>query len=145
MGGDVGFWIFIAALVVAGMWHDAQEKAAKHETLRRLVEKTGTIDEAKLKELFDDSESASKPGYAYRGLRVCGVIVMFIGAGIAAFFLVAALLGKVFGLTHMFTDITGLMAGIAVAAGVAVVGLGLFLSSRFATPPPAPSNEPPAR
>jgi hypothetical protein len=68
-GGDVGFRIFIAARVVAGIWHDAQEKAAKHETLRRLVEKTGTIDEAKLKELFDDTQSDSKPGYAYRGRR----------------------------------------------------------------------------
>lgn len=145
MGGDVGFWIFIAALVVAGIWHDAQEKAAKHETLRRLVEKTGTIDEAKLKELFDDTQSDSKPGYAYRGLRICGVIVMSIAAAIATFFLIAAGVGKVFGPAAMFDDITHLFAGLAVSASIAVVGLGLFLSSRFATPPPGSGNEPPAR
>jgi hypothetical protein len=143
---DGGFWIFIAALVVAGIWSDSRKKSDQHETLRRIVEKTGTIDEARLKAVFaDENWPEAKPGYAYRGLRISGTIVLFVGAGIAVFFLVAALLGKVFGLTHMFTDITGLMVGLAVAAGVAVVGAGLFLSSRFATPPPAPTNEPPAR
>lgn len=141
-----GFWIFISALIVVGMWIDWQKQAAKHETLRRIVEKTGTVDEAKLKELFsDEEESTGKPGGAYRGLRVVGIIVLFGGAAIATFFLVAALLGKVFGLNHMIVDITGLMIGFAAAAGVAVVGLGLFFASRFATPPPDTRNEPPAR
>lgn len=144
--GDLGFWIFISALIVGGMWLDWQKKAAKHETLRRIVEKTGTLDEAKLKELFrDEDEAESKPGYAYRGLRISGIIVLFVAAAIATFFLVAAMLGKVFGLTHMFIDITGLMIGLAVAAGIAMLGLGLFFSSRFATPPPDAGTEPPAR
>jgi hypothetical protein len=143
---DGGFWIFIAALVVAGIWADSRKKSDQHETLRRIVEKTGTIDEAKLKAVFANEDGfETKPGYAYRGLRIFGTIVLFIGAGIAAFFLIAALLGKIFGLTHMFVDVTGLMIGLAVAVGVAVVGLGLFFSSRFATPPPASPNEPPGR
>jgi hypothetical protein len=45
----------------------------------------------------------------------------------------------------MFDDVAHLFAGLAVAASIAVVGLGLFLSSRFATPPSESTNEPPAR
>ena len=52
MDASAGFWIFIAAIVVAGIWKDARAKAEKHETLRRIVEKTGTVNEAQLKELF---------------------------------------------------------------------------------------------
>lgn len=144
--GDLGFWIFISALIVGGMWLDWQKKAAKHETLRRIVEKTGTLDEAKLKALFndDDEESATKPGYAYRGLRICGVIVLSLAAAIATFFLIAAGVGKLFGPVGMFNNITGLIGGLAVSASIAVLGLGLFFSSRFATPPADSRNEPPA-
>jgi hypothetical protein len=46
------FWIFIAVVVWASTWEKARRNAEKHETLRRIIEKTGTIDEAKLKELF---------------------------------------------------------------------------------------------
>ncbi|HUQ08926.1 MAG TPA: hypothetical protein VM146_01330 [Steroidobacteraceae bacterium] len=145
MDGGAGFWIFIAALVVGGMWSDARKKAEKHETLRRIVEKTGTIDEARLKELFSDENPEVKPGYSYRGLRVAGTIVLFLAAGIATFFLVAAGLGKLFGTMEMFRNITGLVVGLAVSAGIAVVGLGLFFSSRFATPPSAAGTEPPTR
>jgi hypothetical protein len=145
MDGGAGFWIFIAALAVGGMWSDARKKAEKHETLRRIVEKTGTIDEARLKELFTEESSEATPGYSYRGLRIAGTIVLFLGAGIATFFLIAAGLGKVFDTMAMFPNVTGLVVGLAVSAGVAVVGMGLFFSSRFATPPSGAGNEPPAR
>ena len=57
MDAGSGFWIFMAAIVVAGIWKEQREKAEKHETLRRIVEKTGTLDEAKLKELFSELPS----------------------------------------------------------------------------------------
>jgi hypothetical protein len=141
-----GFWIFIASIIVAGIWQSARAKAEKHETLRRIVEKTGTVDEAKLKELFSEADSEeSKPGYVYRGLRVWGTVVLFLGAGVATFFLIAAGLGKVLGATVMFNDINGLIAGLAASAGIAMLGLGLFVSSRFVEPPPGTRSEPPAR
>jgi hypothetical protein len=144
--GAAGFWIFIAALVVGGMWSDTRKKAEKHATLRWIVEKTGSIDEAKLKQLFDDESSAEqKPGYTYRGLRISGVVVMFAGAGIATFFLVAALMAMLFDQDQMFIEAEGLIGGIAASAGVMVLGLGLFLSSRFATPPVDSRNDSPAR
>jgi hypothetical protein len=146
MDGSGGFWIFIAALVVGGMWSDARKKAEKHETLRTIIDKTGTIDEAKLRALFsDDTAPASKPGYAYRGLRIGGTIIMFLGAGAATFLLIATTLGRLFAVTEMFRDTSGWIVGIAISGAIAMIGYGMFYSARFATPPPGALNEPPAR
>ncbi len=141
MDGGAGFWIFIAAMVVGGMWYDSRQKAEKHETLRRIMEKTGTIDEAKLKELFSatsTSESSGKPGGGYRALRVLGTMVMFLGAGIAAFFTLMGLLSNVSGKE------IAVPIGLSVAAGVVLFGAGMFFASRFAEPPPGVRNGPPA-
>jgi hypothetical protein len=140
--GDLGFWIFVAALVVGNMWKESRQKAEKHETLRRIMEKTGTIDEAKLKELFSDAPAdESKPGTGYRALRVSGAIVMFTGAGIATFVLMAAVLAKIFA-APMLDDTSGMIGVVGVAAGIATFGLGLFLSSRFAEPPSGTRSKP---
>jgi hypothetical protein len=143
--GALGFWIFIAALVVAGIWSDSRKKAEKHETLRRIVEKTGTIDEAKLQELFAEPASeAYKPGGGYRTLRIAGTIVRFIGAAILTLFLVAAGLAFLFGRMDEFSNIDALFAVFAIPAGIAMAGYVLFFSSRFAEPPASARNEPPA-
>ena len=129
--GAFGFWIFIAALLVGGMWKDSRQQAEKHETLRRIVEKTGEIDEVKLKELFGPDEE-SNPAVTYRGLRIAGTILMFAGAATAVFFLIPGLIGR---------PIEWWYGGVAVAAGIALLGLGVFLSSRFAEPPQATRYE----
>lgn len=131
--GSLGFWIFVSALVVGGMWNDARKRADKHETLRRIVEKTGTIDEAKLKELFRDDDDEAKPGTNYRSLRITGVIAMFAGAAMMAFFLLPALMG------HPFEWWYG---GLAIGAGIVILGAGIFFSSRFADPPGSLGGEP---
>ena len=144
--GAVGFWIFIATIVAADTWSKARQKAEKHETLRRIVEKMGTIDEVKLKELFSDPPSEhSKPGYGYRVARVLGTIVMFIGAAIAMFFWITAGLGKVFGPARMFDDSSWIIGAVPVPVAIAILGLGIFLCSRFCEPPPSIGREPPAR
>jgi hypothetical protein len=144
--GAFGFWMFIAAIIVAGIWEKSRREAERHETLRRIVEKTGTLDEAKLKELFRAEPAAeSKPGYAYRGMRIAGAIIMFVGAGIAVFASIAVGLGKALGVDAMFRDTGGWIAAFALAFAVAIVGLGLFFCSRFAEPPPGIRNDSPAR
>jgi butyrate kinase len=139
------FWIFIAAVVVASIWSSARQKAEKHETLRRIVEKTGTIDEVKLKELFSEPSEESKPGYGYRVARVIGTITIFLGAGAATLVSIAVGLGKLFAVTEMFQDRVGWIAGFAISAGITLLGVGIFFSSRFCEPPPGTRSEPPAR
>ncbi len=124
--GALGFWLFVAALVVGGTWKESRQQSEKHETLRRIMEKTGVVDEAKLKELFNSREDAS-PGMSYRALRITGTIIMFAGAAIAVFFLIPTLIGS---------PIEWWYGGLAIAAGVSLLGLGVFFSSRFADPPP---------
>lgn len=138
--GALGLWIFIAAIVVASIWRDARQKAEKHETLRRILEKTGTIDEAKLNELFKERASEEwKPGDGYRALRITGTIVVFAGAGVATFVFLAAGLGQLF----EGEPFDGWFAALAIAAGIAMLGFGIFFSSRFTEPPPN-RNKPPA-
>ena len=144
--GALGFWIFIAAIVVAGIWQDTRKKAEKHETLRRIVEKTGTIDEAKLKELFSEPLSEEeKPGSGYRALRIIGTIVMFIGAGLLTVFLVAAGVAGLLGEMPALRSIEGKSAIVAIPFGIVMAGYGLFFASRFAEPPADIRNEPPER
>ena len=60
----------------------------------------------------------------------------------APFIVIAVGLGKVFGATRMLDDITGLTAMLGISAGILVLGLGVFFSSRFAEPPPGCRLEP---
>ncbi len=129
--GAATFWLFIAAAAVAGSWEKARRNAEKHETMRRIIEKTGTIDEAKLKELFNargTDWAGGAPGDAYRALRIVGAIVMGIAAGLAVLFFTLAQ-------TEVLTSKAGSI-GLAVAGGVAMLSLGFFFSSRFAQRPP---------
>lgn len=130
--GALGFWMFVAALVVSGVWKETRQQAEKHETLRRLVEKTGTIDEARLKELFSAAPGEeTRPGRGYRALRITGTIIMFVAAGLAI----------VFGTIGIMFDERHAVAALAIAAATAVAGLGVFFSSRFAEPPPGSQHE----
>lgn len=132
------FWIFIAVVVAASTWEKARRNAEKHETLRRIIEKTGVIDEARLKELFAPppvSESwKSPPGSGYRALRVTGSIFSGIGAAIAIF---AVLIGQ-FGAP---SKQSGWVIGLSMGVAIAFVGLAIFLASRYASPPPDLKND----
>jgi hypothetical protein len=137
--GAAAFWIFIAAAVVMNRWSESRKDAEKHETLRRIFEKTGTVDEARLKELFNPTllSQWQGGGDTYRGLRIGGTIVMFIAAGLATVFLILEQTGAV--------DHKSGVIGLAIASGIAMLGVGLFFASRFAPPPDKPGNEPRAR
>lgn len=142
-----GFWIFLAAIIVASTWAKSRRESEKHATLRQIVERTGTLDEARMRELFKtDPVEQSRPGTGYRALRVTGTIVMFIGIGLLTFFLGFAALAVMFGDTGAMAprDRAGMLAAFAACAGITMFGYGLFFASRFAEPPPpANRNDPP--
>jgi hypothetical protein len=141
--GDWGagtFWLFLGAAVVAGAWEKNRKNSEKHETLRRIIEKTGNVDDARLKEVFNPSGPdwmTSRPGEGYRGLRIGGTVIMCLGAAIAFAFLALGL--------SVVIPRKAMIIGLAIAGGVAIFGLGLFFSSRFAEPPPDQRNGPTAR
>lgn len=137
--GGFAFWLFIAACVLAGTWEKIRRNAEKHETLRIIIEKTGTVDEAKLKELFNSSASGdgSTPGESYRGLRIAGVIVMGVAAGMAVLFLVVGRFGE---MSHR-----AYVGSLAISLAIAFLGMALFFSSRYAQRPPDRGDGPTGR
>ena len=133
--GSLGFWIFMAAIVAGAMWEESRQKAEKHETLRRIVEKTGTVDEARLQELFGSAPSSPYvPGSGYRALRITGSIIMFVSAVPGILGVTAALVGGHLSLPPAPAEF--IYGTLSISAGLAVLGFGVFFSARFAEPPP---------
>lgn len=119
------FWIALAAVIVSGRWLKARREALKYDTIVRLAEKTGRIDEEQFKLLFPPPHPLPKhwfappePGQGRMVLRVFGTIALSIALGLGAVFLVVSL-----------RPIEG---GVGFAIILAFFGAGLFVASRFA-------------
>src|SRR4029450_7792781 len=97
----------------------------KHETLRRIIEMTGQVDEKQLKALFQPATPGwfdnPTPGTAYRALRVLGTIVMSVALGLTVFF---CILWQSSPARH-----DSAVIGFASTSVVALVGMGLFFAS----------------
>lgn len=132
--GVAVFWIAVAAVLIAGGWFKSRGEAQKQETLRKIIERTGTVDEALLKQLFPTPVvlapgawgQKTAPGDTYRALRVIGTIAMCVAAGLILFF------------TPVWLVIGEGDAMVGVAFGVVTLasGLGFFLASRHTERPP---------
>jgi hypothetical protein len=133
--GGAAFWLFIGACVIAGAWERNRRETERHKTLRLLVEKTGNLDEAKLKELFSSSRISGfehAPGSGYRALRIMGTLIMSIGAALAVFFTIMGYTAAV--------EQKSMHIGLSAACAIVFVGMAMFLSSRYAARPPDPGN-----
>ena len=87
--GWAAFWIALAAVIISGRWLKARREAMKYDTVVRLAEKTGRIDEEQFKMLFPPPGPlpphwfAPPPaGQGRMVLRVFGTILMFTGVGV---------------------------------------------------------------
>ena len=78
--GALGFWIFIAAIVVAGIWSDARTREIQQETLRRIVESGKEFDAAMLDKIVAAGSGDTRPD---QDLKVSGIIMIFIAPGLA--------------------------------------------------------------
>ena len=109
-----GFWLFVAAAAVGGIWDGIRKRDAEHETLRRMIESGKEPDQ----ELVDKLVGSRKQ--PARDLKVAGLIVIFVAPGLA-------LMGWVMSLGEK--DV--LMPLLGVAGLVAFVGVGLLTAARF--------------
>ena len=133
--GAAAFWIFLAAIIVAGIWRKKHSEAMRHETARFLIEKNQKIDDAQLKELLNPTppparsgcSPSHKPGEGYRVLRIFGTICMFVALGLA---IAGIWRGMILGLHE--EAVMGIATAVPI---VAMVGIGLFVASRFVTQP----------
>jgi hypothetical protein len=130
------FWIALAAVIVSGRWLKARREALKYDTLVRLAEKTGHIDEDQWKLLFPPPGplpphwfAPPPPGQGRMVLRVFGTIAISVALGLVTVFLIPALRNQV-------------IPGVGFAVVLAFFGAGLFIASRF-TPPRRDDREAP--
>jgi hypothetical protein len=135
--GAAAFWIALAAFLIAAMYFRSRSEATKHETLRQIVEKTGQVDERQLKALFEPPPNAftrvPPPGGGYRAMRIFGLLLLFIAAGLLIFFTI---------LGWSRTQLWNVAAiGYGAASIVALVGAGLSLAARFLPRPLADGDQ----
>jgi hypothetical protein len=124
--GWAAFWIALAAVIISGRWLKARREALKYDTIVRLAEKTGRIDEEQFKMLFPPPGrlpphwfAPPPPGQGRMVLRVFGTIALSVALGLAIVFLVPALRNPS-------------VPGVGFAVLLAFFGAGLFIASRFA-------------
>ena len=116
--GALGFWLFIAAVVVAGIWFDVRRRESQQETLRRVVESGQHIDSAMIDKIVS---AGGGPSRIDRDLKVAGLIVIFVAPGLA-------ILGWF--LSSLREELWGVMLGVALMVGF--VGVGLLVASKVA-------------
>ena len=114
--GAMGFWLFLAAVVVASIWFDARKRESQQETLRRVVESGKEMNPAVIDKLLGASGESERVD---RELKVAGLIVIFIAPGLAVLgWFLAALNEK----------LLGIMLGVSVLVGF--VGAGLLVAGK---------------
>ena len=105
-----GFWMFIAACVLGGIWDGARKREAEHETLRRIFDSGKPIDEEMIDRIMGNNKRPDQD------LKIAGLIVVSVAPGLA-------ILGYFVGAFKELIGIAGL---------VAFVGIGLLSAAKFA-------------
>ena len=72
----MSFWLFIATVVVGGIWYAVREKEAQHETLRRMIDSGKELDEEAISRVFKEN---SRPD---RDLKIGGIIAASAAPGL---------------------------------------------------------------
>jgi cbb3-type cytochrome oxidase subunit 1 len=110
----LGFWLYVAAAAVGGIWDGVRKRDAEHETLRRIIESGKTPDQQLINKLLGTNKAPE------RDLKVAGLIVLFVAPGLAA-------MGWFIGLrtSSAFMPIFG------AAVLVGFVGIGLLVAAQY--------------
>ncbi len=111
----LAFWGFIASVVVAGIWYGLRERQAQYDTLSRMIESGQTIDEDIVEKILGGDDRVDV------GLKIAGLIVIFIAPGIAVLAWFISQLSEPW-----------LMPLLGAAALVAFIGIGLLVAAKFA-------------
>jgi len=115
--GAFGFWIFLAAVVVAGIWFDARKRESQQETLRRIVESGQRVDQGMIEKFL---KSGNDDNRTDRDLKIGGIITMSVAPGLL-------LMGFFF--SRFEEKMMDVMLGVALLVGI--VGVGLYTAGKM--------------
>ena len=133
--GAAAFWIALAAVLIAGGINGVRRERLRQETLLKLIEKTGHLDEQQVKALFPLPPPL--PPHVFgppehpdnrRSLKVAGTIVLSLAAGVALW----GTIGALYGGPEAQSEV---LLGFGFAAVLACVAIGMFVSVRFVRGP----------
>ena len=113
----LGFWLFLAAAVVANVLAVSRKRESQQETLRRVVESGQQLDVAVIDRMLGASGGNERPD---RDLKVAGIIVMFVAPGLSV---LGWFLGR-------FND-KAFVVMIGVGLLVLIVGIGLYVAGKM--------------
>ena len=115
--GALGFWLFLAAVVVAGIWFDARKRESDQETLRRIVESGQRLDQAAIDKILKAGSGSNRVD---RDLKVGGLITLAVAPGL---FILGYFLSR---LEEQLMDVL-----LGVGLLVAFVGIGLLAAGKM--------------
>jgi hypothetical protein len=138
--GAAAFWIALAAVLIANGINGVRREKLRQETLLKLVERTGQLDEQTVKTLFPPPPPHAPHVFGppprqpdgRRGLKIFATIVLSIAVGLAIFVTILWQLGP----PEIQDDGFIPVVPYAMAALIACFGIGLFVAARFVRPPP---------
>jgi len=151
MDAGAAFWIFLAAVIVAGIitgnWRKKHIESVRHETMRLIIEKNTNLEAEQLAEMLNPSHPELPKGHpwlskpdpgadnriAYGMFRVFGTIMIFVAIGLSV-----AGIWRCIVLGVQDESVVGIVTAVPI---VALVGAGLFFCSRYVKPPPVTENE----
>ncbi len=114
--GALGFWLFIAAIVVAGIWSDVRKREIQQETLRRIVESGKEFDAAMLDKMVEAGGGKER---AADDLKTAGIIMLSIAPGLAV-------LGWF--MSSLAVQLLSILLGVSLL--VAFLGVGLLVAGK---------------
>ncbi len=114
----LAFWMFIAAVVIGGIWDSIRKREAQHETVRRIIESGQQIDQQLIDKLLSLSDGRSKR--LDRDFKITALCILPTAVGMAFF---AGILGSYY---------PGyLMPLLGVAALLACIGIGFWVAANY--------------
>ncbi len=83
---SLAFWGFIATVVVAGIWSEIRKRESQQESIRRMVESSGSIDQELLDKLLSMNDE-NKEDHE-KNFKVTALWIFPVSLGLAVFGLV---------------------------------------------------------